>query len=216
MQRKLQTSPWSGFPLSMSLKKTWEREETELLSSEPSFASLGIPLEILPQKNDQVVLTVLAYVLTTYGDLYTVVGAVAVEEAGGPKVSWRSGRIDATSAETSPPDGRLPVADNESRVASVQGLSHRVSSFEHGRVDPIRQEHRGIWLPSLPTSFHLTKLGVVSPSIGNSPTHCLLPLLATLPPWRELCLSTSVPLMLHSFQEKLPFHISASSAAIRS
>lgn len=56
----------------------------------------------------------------SYADLYTFAGVVAVEEAGGPKIPFRTGREDMPSGETSPPDGRLPGADMGSRVATAQ------------------------------------------------------------------------------------------------
>lgn len=58
----------------------------------------------------------------SYADLYTYAGVVAVEEAGGPKISFRTGRIDVESGVTSPPDGRLPDADKGSRVSTIQHL----------------------------------------------------------------------------------------------
>jgi cytochrome c peroxidase len=58
----------------------------------------------------------------SYADLYTLAGVVAVEEAGGPQIPFRTGRVDMDSGATSPPDGRLPDADKGSRVATVQHL----------------------------------------------------------------------------------------------
>ena len=58
----------------------------------------------------------------TYGDLYTYAGVVAVEEAGGPKIPFRLGRIDLDDGSTSPPDGRLPDADKGSRVNTIAHL----------------------------------------------------------------------------------------------
>jgi len=56
----------------------------------------------------------------SYADLYTYAGVVAVEEAGGPKINFRTGRQDLESGETSPPDGRLPDADKGSRKSTIQ------------------------------------------------------------------------------------------------
>lgn len=56
----------------------------------------------------------------SYADLYTYAGVVSVEEAGGPVIPFRTGRIDMTSGETSPPDGRLPDADKGSRMKTMQ------------------------------------------------------------------------------------------------
>ncbi|KAL1499484.1 hypothetical protein AB1Y20_011687 [Prymnesium parvum] len=47
----------------------------------------------------------------SYADLYTLAGVTAIEAAGGPKVGWRAGRVDALSPDAVTPDGRLPDAD---------------------------------------------------------------------------------------------------------
>jgi cytochrome c peroxidase len=47
----------------------------------------------------------------SYADLYTLAGAVAVETMGGPQIPWRSGRVDAPSAKSVTPNGRLPDPD---------------------------------------------------------------------------------------------------------
>ncbi|RUS31956.1 heme peroxidase [Jimgerdemannia flammicorona] len=46
----------------------------------------------------------------SYSDLWTLAGVVAVQEAGGPTVPWRAGRVDKLSSTDCPPDGRLPDA----------------------------------------------------------------------------------------------------------
>ncbi len=46
----------------------------------------------------------------SYADLYTLAGAVAIEELGGPEIKWRPGRVDAVNGAACPPDGRLPSA----------------------------------------------------------------------------------------------------------
>jgi len=58
----------------------------------------------------------------SYSDLYTYAGVVAVEEAGGPSIKFRTGRADMEDGLTSPPDGRLPDADKGSRVATISHL----------------------------------------------------------------------------------------------
>eukprot|EP00798_Chlamydomonas_sp_ICE-L_P001325 gene1325-32681_t len=45
-----------------------------------------------------------------YGDLWTLAGAVAVEEMGGPHIPWAPGRVDKPDGSHCPPDGRLPDA----------------------------------------------------------------------------------------------------------
>lgn len=46
----------------------------------------------------------------SYGDLWTLAACVAVEEMGGPKISWRPGRTDKADGSFCPPEGRLPDA----------------------------------------------------------------------------------------------------------
>ena len=41
----------------------------------------------------------------SYADLYTYAGVVSVEEAGGPKIPFQTGRTDVEDGSTSPPDG---------------------------------------------------------------------------------------------------------------
>ena len=54
--------------------------------------------------------------------MYTLAGAVAVEEAGGPKIPFRLGRVDFESGATSPPDGRLPDADKGSGKKTIEHI----------------------------------------------------------------------------------------------
>lgn len=46
----------------------------------------------------------------SWADLIQLAGAVSIEEAGGPKIPLRLGRLDATAPEHCTPDGRLPVS----------------------------------------------------------------------------------------------------------
>ncbi|KAL3901292.1 MAG: hypothetical protein SGCHY_000709 [Lobulomycetales sp.] len=52
----------------------------------------------------------------SYADLWTLAGALSIEEMGGPTISWRPGRVDKTvvsdnpRSEEVPPNGRLPDA----------------------------------------------------------------------------------------------------------
>lgn len=51
----------------------------------------------------------------SYADLWTLAGAVAIEEMGGPTIPWRPGRSDKEPANHVPlPDGRLPDGDKGS------------------------------------------------------------------------------------------------------
>ncbi len=49
------------------------------------------------------------YPWISYGDLWTLGGVCAIQEAQGPKVPWRPGRIDGFEKDVTP-DGRLPDA----------------------------------------------------------------------------------------------------------
>jgi hypothetical protein len=61
------------------------------------------------------------YPSITYADLWTLAGATAIEEMGGPQIPWRGGRVDST-APTTVPDGRLPAADSGCVAADVAHL----------------------------------------------------------------------------------------------
>lgn len=50
------------------------------------------------------------YPWITYADLWTLAGAVAVEEMGGPAIPWKGGRTDFVDDSKNPPRGRLPDA----------------------------------------------------------------------------------------------------------
>ncbi|KNC74358.1 hypothetical protein, variant, partial [Sphaeroforma arctica JP610] len=56
----------------------------------------------------------------SYGDLWTLAGKVVIEETGGPKIEWHSGRVDKEDGSSCPPDGTLPDADKGSEPATIQ------------------------------------------------------------------------------------------------
>mmetsp|Transcript_1169 Transcript_1169/g.2649 ORF Transcript_1169/g.2649 Transcript_1169/m.2649 type:complete len:367 (+) Transcript_1169:25-1125(+) len=58
----------------------------------------------------------------SYADLYTYAGVVAVEEAGGPKIPYSTGRIDMEDGSTSDPNDRLPNADYGGRDNNLDGI----------------------------------------------------------------------------------------------
>ena len=60
----------------------------------------------------------------SYADLYTLAGAVAVEEMGGPKIEWAPGRSDFADGSASCKDSRLPDA--------AQGAKHLRAVFSTG------------------------------------------------------------------------------------
>jgi catalase (peroxidase I) len=47
----------------------------------------------------------------SYGDLWTMAGAIAIEAMGGPHIPWFPGRVDKSSESDCPPQGRLPDAN---------------------------------------------------------------------------------------------------------
>mmetsp|Transcript_4210 Transcript_4210/g.10156 ORF Transcript_4210/g.10156 Transcript_4210/m.10156 type:complete len:324 (-) Transcript_4210:137-1108(-) len=58
----------------------------------------------------------------SYADLYTYAGVVAVEESGGPKIPYSTGRVDMEDGSTSDPNDRLPDADYGGRDKTVEGV----------------------------------------------------------------------------------------------
>ncbi|KAM3387100.1 hypothetical protein ACQJBY_010149 [Aegilops geniculata] len=50
------------------------------------------------------------YPSITYADLFQLASATAIEEAGGPKIPMKYGRVDVTGPEQCPPEGKLPDA----------------------------------------------------------------------------------------------------------
>mmetsp|Transcript_11057 Transcript_11057/g.14564 ORF Transcript_11057/g.14564 Transcript_11057/m.14564 type:complete len:329 (-) Transcript_11057:178-1164(-) len=98
----------------------------------------------------------------SYADLYTYAGVVAVEEAGGPKIPFRTGRFDAESGETSPQTDVLPNADMGSRVHTtnhVRDVFYRMGFSDQeivallgahamGRCYPDRSGFWGPWTNS--------------------------------------------------------------------
>lgn len=63
-----------------------------------------------------------AHPQVSYADIYTYAGAIAVEEMGGPAVTWRAGRVDAMTPDAVTPDGRLPEADAGRPEATAAAL----------------------------------------------------------------------------------------------
>eukprot|EP00249_Psilotum_nudum_P017297 c26251_g1_i1 orf=686-1627(-) len=67
----------------------------------------------------------------TWADLFQLASATAIEEAGGPKIPMRYGRVDAPGPEGCPPEGKLPdagppaPADHLHQVFYRMGLSDK-------------------------------------------------------------------------------------------
>lgn len=64
---------------------------------------LGVARDLLEKVHEK-------YPEISYGDLWTLAGVCAIQEAGGPTIPWRAGREDALQASSCTPDGRLPDA----------------------------------------------------------------------------------------------------------
>ncbi|OIV96660.1 hypothetical protein TanjilG_09202 [Lupinus angustifolius] len=62
----------------------------------------------------------------TYADLFQLAGATAVEEAGGPKIPMKYGRVDVTSPEQCPEEGRLPDAGPPSPADHLRQVFYRM------------------------------------------------------------------------------------------
>mmetsp|Transcript_16454 Transcript_16454/g.40523 ORF Transcript_16454/g.40523 Transcript_16454/m.40523 type:complete len:297 (-) Transcript_16454:213-1103(-) len=95
-----------------------------------------------------------SYPEITYADLWSLSAVVAIEEMGGPKVSWRPGRPDAGSEKDSVEEGRLPDAQlgcphlrdvfhrmdlNDQEIVALSG-AHTVGSMHADRSG-----HAGPW-----------------------------------------------------------------------
>lgn len=78
-------------------------------SSDGANAGLEVGRDFLAEFQEK-------YPWISRGDLWTLGGVVAVQEAGGPKIPWRPGRVNCTDRSKVPQNGRLPDAS--------QGASH--------------------------------------------------------------------------------------------
>ncbi|CAI8598298.1 unnamed protein product [Vicia faba] len=62
----------------------------------------------------------------TYADLFQLAGATAVEEAGGPKIPMKYGRVDTTGPGQCPEEGRLPDAGPPSPADHLREVFYRM------------------------------------------------------------------------------------------
>ncbi|XP_034675870.1 probable L-ascorbate peroxidase 6, chloroplastic/mitochondrial isoform X2 [Vitis riparia] len=62
----------------------------------------------------------------TYADLFQLASATAVEEAGGPKIPMKYGRVDASGPEQCPEEGRLPAAGPPSPADHLRDVFYRM------------------------------------------------------------------------------------------
>ncbi|KAL6885876.1 hypothetical protein ACP4OV_010137 [Aristida adscensionis] len=62
----------------------------------------------------------------TYADLFQLASATAIEEAGGPKIPMKYGRVDVTGPEQCPPEGKLPDAGPTSPADHLRDVFYRM------------------------------------------------------------------------------------------
>ncbi|TVU14459.1 hypothetical protein EJB05_37929, partial [Eragrostis curvula] len=62
----------------------------------------------------------------TYADLFQLASATAIEEAGGPKIPMKYGRIDVTGPEQCPPEGKLPDAGPKAPADHLREVFYRM------------------------------------------------------------------------------------------
>ncbi|ONM17335.1 L-ascorbate peroxidase S chloroplastic/mitochondrial [Zea mays] len=66
------------------------------------------------------------YPSITYADLFQLASATAIEEAGGPKIPMKYGRVDVTGPEQCPPEGKLPDAGPSSPADHLREVFYRM------------------------------------------------------------------------------------------
>uniref|UniRef100_A0A0C9RZ01 L-ascorbate peroxidase n=1 Tax=Wollemia nobilis TaxID=56998 RepID=A0A0C9RZ01_9CONI len=62
----------------------------------------------------------------TYADLFQLASATAIEEAGGPQIPMKYGRVDAPRPEDCPPEGKLPDAGPPSPADHLRDVFYRM------------------------------------------------------------------------------------------
>ncbi|KAG8660468.1 probable L-ascorbate peroxidase 6, chloroplastic/mitochondrial isoform X1 [Manihot esculenta] len=62
----------------------------------------------------------------TYADLFQLASATAIEEAGGPKIPMKYGRVDVSAPEECPEEGRLPSAGPPNPADHLQEIFYRM------------------------------------------------------------------------------------------
>ncbi|GJN02900.1 hypothetical protein PR202_ga20291 [Eleusine coracana subsp. coracana] len=66
------------------------------------------------------------YPSITFADLFQLASATAIEEAGGPKIPMKYGRVDVTGPEQCPPEGKLPDAGPSSPADHLREVFYRM------------------------------------------------------------------------------------------
>ncbi|KAF2296713.1 hypothetical protein GH714_001389 [Hevea brasiliensis] len=62
----------------------------------------------------------------TYADLFQLASATAIEEAGGPKIPMKYGRVDISAPEQCPEEGRLPSAGPPKPADHLREIFYRM------------------------------------------------------------------------------------------
>ncbi|KAL6997300.1 putative L-ascorbate peroxidase 7, chloroplastic [Sarracenia purpurea var. burkii] len=62
----------------------------------------------------------------TYADLFQLASATAIEEASGPKIPMKYGRVDVSGPDQCPEEGRLPDAGPPSPAAHLRDVFYRM------------------------------------------------------------------------------------------
>lgn len=119
-------------------------------SSDPDNAGLNVGIEFLQEFADK-------YKWISRGDLWTLGGVVAVQEAGGPKIKWRPGRVNVDDLKQVPKNGFLPDATRDG--AYVKTVFQRMGFNERetvallgahclGKCHPQNSGFDGPWVPA--------------------------------------------------------------------
>ncbi|KAL3840024.1 hypothetical protein ACJIZ3_024615 [Penstemon smallii] len=66
------------------------------------------------------------YSTLTYADLFQLASATAIEEAGGPKIPMKYGRVDVSGPDQCPEEGRLPDAGPPSPASHLRDVFYRM------------------------------------------------------------------------------------------
>ena len=74
----------------------------------------------------------------SHGDLYTLAGVTAVQEAQGPKIPWKNGRVDQPASST-PDNGRLPDAATDAKY--VRNYFSRLNFLDDREIVALMGAH---------------------------------------------------------------------------
>ncbi|EGV65061.1 heme peroxidase [Yamadazyma tenuis] len=119
-------------------------------STDPGNAGLEVARDFLAE-------FLVEYPWMSRGDLWTLGGVVAVQEAGGPKINWRPGRQDISDKSKVPENGNLPDASKDGKyvrgVFTRMGFNDRetvalIGAHCLGRCHTYNSGYDGPWGPS--------------------------------------------------------------------